>query len=355
MTESVTIFFFANSNHLSNVKTLQSIYKQDYERINLLICNDCTYGFESERLLNNFEAQKPDNIQQIIFHENKYPMGEYRSQAQFWDRLDSEYYLTIHSGEYFTSPSALRECIEALEEDASLAAVATGSELWSNDFKVKLSDHVVLQIDSSFAVLSSTDYHENETEALRDCMVVYRLADLRGKKFQFDSQCTQISQYIVPQLIQEEKPVAILMTKLCRYSESSIEDQAAEIPAEFGFNKFQNIERLLQDAAQKQEVQESMLFQSSVPTPKKKQGRNIALFLYKQSTFARMRSCAVLMLLFIIAAVLTMQLDAVYMSVLSFALMACAIVSAALIIGMLCCNLYFKRNPQRLVNYNENE
>ena len=67
MRPSTVVILLAGSDHLKNVKTLQSIFKQDYENIRLVVCNDHTYGFENQRLLNNFRHERPENIRQIYF------------------------------------------------------------------------------------------------------------------------------------------------------------------------------------------------------------------------------------------------------------------------------------------------
>lgn len=345
MKESVTIFFFANNNHLSNVKTLQSIYRQDCDNLNLIVCNDCTYGFQNERLLNNFEAGRPANIQYVYFHENSHPMGEFASQTQFWDRINSEYYLTVHSGEVFTAPDALRSCVNTLRWDKSLAAAVAGVEQWDTRFKKRLSVDKITD-DEHHTVLSGADMANLHLDCIRDCMVLYRLPELRSMMLHIGEDVCQISSEIIPYFLENGSRIAIRHIAMCRYSEDSIQDVQIPAPAKLGSDSLRNIEKMLQESAGRQQGGTEPLFNSSVASsPKRK--KNIHLILYKLCTLARIKSLALIALLLYIAAALFLSLDSMQTFGLLFMVLAClATVCVMVMVGL---NLHYKRNPQRLV------
>lgn len=351
MKESVTVFFFANNNHTQNVRTLQSIYTQDYKCINLIVCNDCSYGFDSERLLNNFQELKPENVQQIYYHENQIPRGEYYSQAQFWDRIDGTFIVTIHSGERFTSPSALRDCAASLKYDASLAAALTGVEEWSDDFGSMLSVSTVAGSPDSRLVLSSENANALQTQNIRDCMVMYRLSALRSLQLSLDKHCVHISRSIIPQLLENGHRIVALRSCMCKFCENSLQNTVSPVPSAFGNTTLRNISVLLQES-DGQATLSGDLFQSTLPTPPRKQGNKLMVMLHKLSTFARIKNYAILTLLLCIAGALFLNLNTPATDVLGGVFMVCAVIALLVTAGMLVCNLYFKRNPQRLVTHN---
>jgi len=345
MKDSIVVIFLANGNHLSNVKTLQSIYRQNYENINVIICNDHTYGFQSERLLNNFQNLKPDNIRQLYYRENPYVLGEYGSQAQFWKMIDSEFVVTIHSGEYLTSPSVLTECIRKINVDKSVAALVTGAELWNDDFKRLISVDCVAEEANSHQLLNAVGDEHVDLEKIRDCMVVYRLSALRKLQLQLNNDCTQISRYIVSEMLNNGSQLALSQLCLCKYSLCSIEDDAGVVPAKFGNETLNNIAKLLQERA----VEEQMLFHSTLETPARKQGRNIHIMLHKLSTFKKISAYIVLSLLLFIAAALFLHLEYTFAPVMGAVFLIFAGAALLLATFMLFCNLYYKKYPQRLV------
>lgn len=340
MNNSVVVFFFTSSNHLSNVKTLQSIYRQDYRHIRLIVCNDCTSGFESERLLNNFEHDRPENIEYIVFQENERHIGEFRSQAQFWSRLTDAFFFTIHSGEYFTSPSALRSCVQKLKENGSVCAVACNCSCWDSSFRALQEEY------TAAAFLAGVG---NATGGIRDCMVLYRVSALRDIPLQLDETCTHISQQVVPYLLEQGKRIAVLEKSICRFSDESLDPMLAPIPTEFGRHTLENIERLLRERTQDQPTPETALFQAQPNIPQKKSKRNLFLMLSKLSTVSRILLYAVAALLLFTAGALFLNLHTGLFTVMGIGFLVLAVLAAVFTVGMLGCNLYLKKNPQRLV------
>lgn len=344
MKESVTIFFFANNNHLSNVRTLQSIYRQNCDHINLIVCNDCTYGFQSERLLNNFEAGRPANVEYVHFHENPYPMGEFASQRQFWDRIDSEYYLVIHSGEQLAAPDALRACVDTLRLDKSLAAAVMDLEEWDAGFKHRLAVTQCIETAGNSGILSGEDRQRLHPEQIRDCMVVYYLPVLRRLALVFNEDACQISGEVIPYLLEKGHRIVRKSGALCRYSEDSVQDVQVPEPTRLGSEALHNIQMILQDSEWK-EQQSEILFHSSAAASKTPK-RNYHLLAYKLCTFTRIKNLALITLLLYIAAALFLLTGAPFVGPI---FMMAAGVATVCVGSMLVLNLYYKRNPQRLV------
>lgn len=354
MKESVVIFFFAGNNHISNVETLQSIYTQDYDSINLIICNDSVYGFESERLLANFEERKSEHIQQVYFLENLYPMGELDCQRQFWDRMDDAYYYVIHAGEKFTSPTVLRTCVEELKKEPSADAILAGAELWSDDFDKLLQVKQAVKPELQGAILSGTDAKWVCRSEIRDCMVLYRVPALRIIRLQLDQHQTHVGQHLIMRLLRSGGSVMAKSMIMCKYSEKSTSSTEIPVPTEYGSEILRNIENLLQESEQTPIPNEKPLFSSGTQVKKPARKRNLHHILHKLSTFAKIRSYAVFALLMFIAAALFLHLDTELCGFLGVVFMIGAILASLLTVGMLACNLFYKRYPQRLVMHNGN-
>jgi len=346
--DAVVVFFFANSNHLSNVKTLQSIYAQDYPKINLCICNDCTYGFQSERLLNNFLEKKEKNIQQVYYHENPYPLGEYRSQAQLWDHMDASYMVTLHSGEVFTSASSLREGIAGLLFDRSLSALVLDCELWSEGFAQKQAVNTIAGNTGRRTELSRKSIPALQKASLRDCMVIYRLSALRGRSFPVEENAVHASNQILPALLEAELKVAASPVSMCRYTISAVTDVSQSIPATFGDAALQNVAQLLQTRG-KTDPQEPVLFGETATDASAVPKKNLHVTLYKLSTFVKIKGYALVCLLLFIAAALFLAVEKPLLTVLGIGLLVIAIAVSAWTGFVIFCNLYYKKNPQRLV------
>ena len=346
MKESITVFFFVNNNHLSNVRTLQSIYKQDYPRINLVVCNDCTYGFQSERLLNNFEAGRGSNIQYLYFLENPWPMGECAAQFQLWDRIASEYYFVIHSGDQFADPSALQRSINTLRLDQSLAAAVSPLELWSEEHKKLISTTTITKDPESQGVFGKADVSLLRLHRVRDSMTVYRLEALKKLELPEQDQSRFLGRLALPALLEKGRRITVQTLPMCTYCEADIQDQPVAEPTQLGRNTLRHIEQLLQNQSSTQDK----LFESNVP-PAKAPKRNIHTMLYKISTLKKLCMFAGGAVLLAIAAALFMGLEGSIFTIIGLGFLALSACAGLGTLALLFCNLYYKKNPQRLVNH----
>lgn len=347
MKNSVVVFFFAGNNHLSNLKTLQSIYAQDYRHIRMIICNDSTYRFENERLLNNFEHKRPENIEHIIFQENNRTVGEFRSQAQFWRQYTEGFFVTLHAGEYFTSASALSQCVRKLKSNASTAAVVCGCEQRDSTLKRVLKRYTAEPILTGISdAVRSGDINAGRQE-LHDCMVVYRMSALHKVQLALDDKAANISNRIIPWLLENGDLVSSADTTLCMYSEESVNPMIPSAPEELGRGNLERIAELLRDA--ENTPQDDSLEYKIPAAPKKQKRKNWFPLLKKLSTVSRIMMYAFLALLLCIAGALFLNLEEGLFTLSGAAFLILAFLCAVWTVGMLACNLYLKKNPHRLV------
>ena len=340
------VILMTNDNHLSNVKTLQSIYTQDYPDIYLVICNDCTDQFQNERLLYNFSNGKPENIKQIVFHENPIPMGEYVSQRQFWNYFHADYIVTIHSGEYFVSPQALTRCIKYLQYDSSVAAVVASAELWSDDMKKCLSLYTA--VEEKTDIERDVKKTQIEIGKLRDCMLIWRTESINISNDECVHENSCVGQDICVALLRKQKEVMVLPISLCKFSKQSIRSTVASIPNTYGSVVLQSIAALLHfpkakrggDIGRRTPAVENH-------TSEKQRNRNLKLYQYSRLT--KLKIYAVIEFILILSTVALLFTNNTVRIVLGVLLIIAVVALFIWMIAMLLCNLYFKKNPQRLV------
>lgn len=236
------VFLFLNDNHLSNVKTLHSIYEQDYPDIFLVVCNDCTDAFQCERFLYNLEEKKRENIKGIYLHENPYPLGECRTQKELWKIADAEYMITVHSGEYFASTDVLRKCAKIMKKNDSVEAVAMNAELWSDDMK-----SCILKYGAFSKMDTETGSSDKGKMQYRDCMFAYRKKTI--EKIIFSQGSEIVNQKWWLELLGGKYNLSRRNFTCCKYSAASIKNTESLVPKIFGNERIQKIQRKLREMA----------------------------------------------------------------------------------------------------------
>lgn len=325
------VVMFANDNHLSNVKTLQSILKQQYENVFLLVCNDATNNFQAERLLYNFWENKSEGIQQIFLAENHAPMGVCATLKEKLACTDAEYVMVVHSGEYLNEPETLEECAAAMEQNADAAALATHADVWFTDMS---------EIDETLT------YDDDTPRYLRDCMFVYRYQALK-KALENEEQGTFLWETAIDSITRQGGRVAKGQFSACKLTKASIEDEKNDVPQALGNERMLNIARKLQENKDADTVQYKVkAHQQAAPEVRKKQ--KIKNWLYKQSRFRSLLIYGILALLMIICAVLFLALVPGMGKVLGAVFAFAAVCAVLWCLGLAAFNLYFRKHPERL-------
>lgn len=332
--KSVLVVLFANNNHLSNVKTLQSIYRQNYGNFYLLVCNDAGSNFQAERLLYNFLEKQPEGLQQIYMVENHFPKGEILTLRDKMGFVETDYVMVLHSGEYLAEPDTLDQCVEMFEVHENAPALALAADLYYSDMK---------ELDDTFTVPQDGQI---DPDHMRDCMLFYRYESLAAALQQDAVHAhTPLWKHTLPSL----SGLYAVNVTVCRFSKSSIEDTPWEIPQELGNSRMLKISRMLA------ENKETAATNTTPPSIKMAVPRRISKkqklkgWLFKQSRFRSILIYAILFLLLLICAVLFMWVapDNVKSIGILFAVAAAAAVIWCA--GLVAFNLYYRKHPERLM------
>ena len=335
--KSFLIVEFVNDNDLSNVKTLQSIFTQDCPVYDLVVCNDCTDAFQCERFLYNVTDHMPSNLRQIQVIENPHPRGETASLRAILAKYETDYTVVLHSGEILTGGDVLRRAAAEFDPDEAISALAVQAEQWDEDMK-----------ECERTLAWSDEAERNGLRDLRDCQFVYRSGALRRALQAADAEKSRVLEAVVPTLA-AAGAVSARDWALCRFSERSVTSEAVELPEELGSERLRHIAQLLEEGADEKSAQTPLppkrTTQANDPVRKRK------LWLYKHSRFQRLKSAMAVTLMLILLGLFLLSQKAAFplLSMLGVPALVVAALMALWIFAMLCCNLYYRKHPERLV------
>lgn len=214
---TVFVILMLTNNHLSNVKSLQSIYRQNYEDIFVIAYNDCTSHFESERFGWNLENKRGSNIRQVIFEESKYQYGEYAALKKYWNQMDDGLTITLHAGEYFKNSMSVSECVKRFDTDDEPDVVVSPCVCYTEDMK-----RVVRVLETKQVAADANN--------LRDCMVMAKTKVLQDIDVEVDIREKHVMRYILNQMRENSYVIKNSEQTLCIYSNESIDPQDTPVP-----------------------------------------------------------------------------------------------------------------------------
>lgn len=346
--QSILIIEFTNDNHLSNVKTLQSIFQQKDNLFKLVICNDCTDRFQCERFIYNITDHKPDNFQKVEIIENLHPVGESVSVRQILDEYDAKYVFIIHSGEYLVDPDILSKCATIICDYPMTDALAVSVERCEEDLIttiecLKLPDWEinVERPTSGFSPLFSK---------IRDCNFFYRGSSLKKLLYSNMNHGDSVFKSTISSYLNEMLKIEKQSFSVCKFSSESINNPVIDIPSDLENERIKRIANRLTFQGKKDPSVNSVRFSDVSTTVKLDNKRKMGIWLYKHSRFQRIKfNIIIALLLFNLALLLNIKEVPIIV-------VGPIIVISALImiwnIAMLCCNLYYRKHPERLV-YND--
>lgn len=337
--DQLLVIIFVNDNHLSNVISLKSVFNQDFPAYQLVLCNDCTDAFQCERLLFNVTDHTPLNCLQVHVIENRYHMGEVLSVKKILDEHKTEYTYILHSGESLKSSDSLSSVVSALEEEPDATAAAGEVELYNDSMK---------RVEKTLAW--PPENGETEKSFLTNSMFLYRSAAL-SRVLDSKRNNDRVFEQAVPAL-SEDGAVLSLSFPLSYYSKKRVTSTPVELPDSLGNERLQRISSQLEG-----EEKQSAPFQPKAPLQKEdltanKEKRKV-LWFYKRSRFSRIKSTATIVLLLLLIGLFLLLGQHTGIPLLRTAglvVLAVAALLAIWIAAMICCNLYFRKHPERLVS-----
>lgn len=345
---AVLLVVFLNDNHVSNVRTLQSVFAQSYGNIHVTFCNDATNHFESEKFVINLHMGRPDGIQSIRLQENRHKIGEYLSFVEAVQAQKADYIIVLHSGEILQNRDVIRDIVD-------LFSVSDQPEVLA--LSVKQMDDTMAEEELSWDLDTVKEgnpdcWWKEETiwNGLRDSMFVYR-GELVRRIVKTRVQIKKsVMQTMLPLIIERGHTIKSDEMAVCVFSNRSVENIPGEITESFGDERLQRIrEKYLNEEDRSNEGKASPdVFGMQAEFKKKKSIRKI---LFRLSRFKKLAVYAVAALLMMLCAILLYTTHEEILKIPSLALAVLGGLMLVITLFMLGCNLYFKLFPERLISY----
>ena len=332
--KKLLIVLFANDNHLSNIRSLQSIFKQDYPNIILFVINDDTDAFQSERLIYNITDHTPETVQKVRIVENPYPIGECASVKNALSESEADYVFILHAGEIFSSPKVLRKCLMKMEHDLSSSFLTAPIEKKSDNLKETIE----------IKTFSKEEIETFEKTRPCDAMFLYRSQVLYLILEKMTGKSCNTCEAVLPLFSDDNLRFLSIDSPICFYSDENMKTPLASIPSHLGNERLHHISELISDQRNSQTDSVKITADKSrILTPSNKR----TLWLFKHSRFMSIKIDVLifLLLLFFSALVFWEKISVI----LGIALIFITVLVGIWTITMLCVNLYFRKYPERLV------
>ena len=108
---SVLVLCYNNTDLLYGM--MDSIFQQDYPRIQLIISNDCSDDFDGEQVRAYIDQHRTSNIESVIVRKNKYNMRTVRHVRDALDMATGEYVVFTAADDRFVGETVFSKYIDA--------------------------------------------------------------------------------------------------------------------------------------------------------------------------------------------------------------------------------------------------
>lgn len=202
--DDILISVFLSDNHLQNVKTLQSIYKQKFGNIYLCLINNRLLDFQCERFIYNLNVNKSDSVKQIYMYENECREYAFESVLAMLYKFNVEYLYIMCAGERFESEVAVKNALDALNK-SEYSTINCFPYCQSNKL-------IYLNINPDNNLISWVNV--KECMFLYDASIIRKMNDNNSKEYRF-------AQNVIPKLLTEGATLKIHSQKLCILDEDA--------------------------------------------------------------------------------------------------------------------------------------
>lgn len=347
MEKCFLLVVFLNDNHLGNVVTLQSIYRQTYNNIKVVFCNDATNHFQREKFVNNMNVNRPQGIQQVKLVENPHRYGETRTFIRAVLNTDADYVMVLHSGEQLLNSITISRCAERISLD-KLADVLS--------FVVTQKDETLTEIEATYNLTEILEEREekwwkddNLLYGLKDCMFVYRRESLLQLINKNLLEKSKIAQTFVPAMLTQGMKITNTNMNAFFYLLPDTMDVVAEIPDTLGDPKLETIRNLYAEHKAMERNGANLSNLEARPISKSRK-QSIRKLLFRLSRRKMIIAYAGATLLLAILSVLLFLLREDTTNILGIIAAAVAGLSLLCTLFMLGVNLYYRLKPERLLS-----
>lgn len=139
----ISVLVVCYNNQKFIYENLESIFKQTYPNIEILIGDDASDEFDSEALINWINRYRTSNIKKIAIFENPQNIGTVANFEQLQTRSNGEFLFNIAADDVLYDENVLMRLYQKAEEigkDAQMIVAQT--EMWDYALKHKIGDFI---------------------------------------------------------------------------------------------------------------------------------------------------------------------------------------------------------------------
>ena len=106
--------------------TLQSVFEQDYPKIEIILSDDCSpnYGEEIGKIREYIDQNRTENIVRVVYNHLEENQGTVRNANSAYRLVRGEYVKVLGAEDTLSHPGVLRRYVEFLEESGCLICFA---------------------------------------------------------------------------------------------------------------------------------------------------------------------------------------------------------------------------------------
>lgn len=102
---SIIVLCYQNQSQLR--PTLESVLKQNYARLEIILTDDSSDTFDTQVWTEWINTRKRENIENVIVRRNNINLGTVRNLQKALEVMNGDYYMTISSGDIFSTNNAV--------------------------------------------------------------------------------------------------------------------------------------------------------------------------------------------------------------------------------------------------------
>ena len=106
--------------------TLQSVFEQDYPKIEIILSDDCSLNYEEEigKIREYIDQNRTENIVRVVYNHLEENQGTVRNANSAYRLVRGEYVKVLGAEDTLSHPGVLRRYAEFLEKSGSLLCFA---------------------------------------------------------------------------------------------------------------------------------------------------------------------------------------------------------------------------------------
>ena len=135
---SILVLCYKNTNLLYGM--LDSIFRQDYPRIQLIVSDDGSADFEEEQIEKYIDTHRCQNIEDVIIRKNKKNLGTVRHIYEALSLVKGEYFVFTAADDRFYGNDIISQYILRFLKNPNAAWLVAKCRLVTADYKRNLSE-----------------------------------------------------------------------------------------------------------------------------------------------------------------------------------------------------------------------